>query len=172
MKKRSWQKICLELAIFIMAVLSSMALLGNASIPASQEVEKLTGGLANPLLRFVAKLRIAIPDNGLLGGLTLFALWLLYRHHFLLKNEKGKYFSKTCIIFACIFSVVMVTGMSFKKYDSFAFVIQNKFQIIYSSTFFIGFAILFYTLLEMFFCYIDEKSLDSNVKYSILFYHG
>ena len=169
MKKRSWQKICLELAIFIMAVLSSMALLGNASIPASQEVEKLTGGLANPLLRFVAKLRIAIPDNGLLGGLTLFALWLLYRHHFLLKNEKGKYFSKTCIIFACIFSVVMVTGMSFKKYDSFAFVIQNKFQIIYSSTFFIGFAILFYTLLEMFFCYIDEKSLDSNVKYSILF---
>ena len=169
MKKRNWQKICLELTVFIMAVLSSIALLGNATIPTSQEVEKLTGGLANPLLRFVAKLRIAIPDNGLLGGLTLFALWLLYRHHFLLKKEKGKYFSKTCIIFACIFSVVMVTGMSFKKYDSFAFVIQNKFQIIYSSAFFIGFAILFYTLLEMFFCYIDEKSLDSNVKYSILF---
>ena len=110
MKKRSWQKICLELAIFIMAVLSSMALLGNASIPASQEVEKLTGGLAAPLLRFVAKLRIAIPDNGLLGGLTLSALWLLYRYYFLLKNGKEKDFSKTSIIFACLFSAIMVTG--------------------------------------------------------------
>ena len=85
-----------------MAVLSSMALLGNASIPASQEVEKLTGGLAAPLLRFVAKLRIAIPDNGLLGGLTLSALWLLYRYYFLLKNGKEKDFSKTSIIFACL----------------------------------------------------------------------
>ena len=169
MKKRSWQKICLELAIFIMAVLSSMALLGNASIPASQEVEKLTGGLAAPLLRFVAKLRIAIPDNGLLGGLTLSALWLLYRYYFLLKNGKEKDFSKTSIIFACLFSAIMVTGISFKKFDSFAFVIQNKFQIIYSTAFFIGFAILFYTLLEILFRYIDRKSLDGNVKHSILF---
>ena len=71
MKKRNWQKICLELTVFIMAVLSSMALLGNATIPTSQEVEKLTGGLANPLLRFVAKLRIAIPDNGLLGAVHI-----------------------------------------------------------------------------------------------------
>lgn len=133
----------------MLAVLSAMALLGNAVIPTSAQVEKLTGGSANPLLRFVAKLRLVMPDNGILGFTVLIGLWVLFEYGLSLSGKNEHKISKPFFILSLIFSGIMITGMSFKRFDSFAFVFESKFQMVYSAILFCGFSFLFYTVYEI-----------------------
>lgn len=160
-----------EFKIFIFSIFSSIAFLGNATIPTPDAVEKLTGGLANPLLRFIAKIRLSITDNGVFGFAILMGIWCLYRYNYSLRQKGGKYFSKTFLALSILLSCIMITGMSFKKYNSFAFSFQNKFQIIYSFILFWGFFIFFCTLFELLFRNIEGLSIiskDKNIFFSFL----
>lgn len=132
-----------------MAMLSAISLLGNAVIPTPEQVERLTGGATNPLLRFVAKLRLAMPDNGILGLVVFAGLWMLYRCYFSIKSQGERKGSKAFFALSAVLAATMVTGLSFKKFNSFAFVFENKFQMVYSALLFCGFFCLFYALSEI-----------------------
>lgn len=134
---------------FGLAVISTIALLGNAVIPTSSQVEKLTGGSLNPLLRFIAKLRLAMPDNGVLGCAVLIGLWILYEYNFIAKEKNAQKVSKSFLTLSLLFAAIMIIGMSFKKFDSLAFIFDSKFQMVYSTILFCGFFCLFYTTFEV-----------------------
>lgn len=146
-----------ELKIFIMALLSAIALIGEAVLPTSEAVVKLTGGSVNPLLCFIAKLRIVMPDKGILGLVIFLGLWLLYKYNF--KCREKQRFSAPFFVLSLIFAFIMLTGMSFKKFNSFAFVFDSKFQMVYSTILFCGFLCIFYTLFEACLRQVEKREI-------------
>lgn len=122
---------------FFLALLSATALMADAIIP---NVE----GEMSHLQRFITKARMALPDRGILGLAVFVALWLAYSRYFALRKDKVVPTSKAFAAVALLFAAFMVTGMSVKKFDSLAFVLENKFQMVYSAMLFLGFATMFY----------------------------
>ena len=144
-----------EFYIFCITLLSSFALLSKATIVSHEAAIKLTGGLSNPLLIFLAKMRIYLEKNPSLGLCVFTFILLFYLYCKRSKRENNRYIY--IYILATVFSLIMLVGMSIKEYGDFGFLHSNYFQIVISICIFIGYMIFFSKAIQCLFNLIDLK---------------
>lgn len=148
-----WQKSY----ILCITLFSSFAVLAKAIIPSHEDALGLTNGLSNPLLIFIAKMRIYLEKNPSLG-FCVFALIFLFYLHFERNNKK---IDITVYGLSSMLALIMLVGMSIKQYGDLTFLYSNYFQIVISTIIWIGYMIFFSRVIQSLFDLMDQRCSKS-----------
>lgn len=139
-------KLSRKYTVFTMlfAALSTLAVLGNAVIPAEDSIIGSDLLLVGPLIQILARIRYALPDAKLLGIVVLVAMLSLYQHYFLLRSQGKLPKSRLFFALSVLFAFFILCGTSFQSFGSLAFLFQSEAQMVYALLLLGGLTALFY----------------------------
>lgn len=148
----------------IYAMFSMVALSANGTIPTIEDVGKLLSD-TNIVFTTLAKVYLSLNPANVVTSVFFIGLVLFFYNGI----EKKKN-DRILILISCMFSIFMVLGFSYDKYDNWDYIFANSFQVIFSVIQIIGWGYLFYFLLEYLSRLINDKNIvDSiNLNFTII----
>jgi len=115
------------------------------------------------------------PDSGLLNGLNklyntfsgpdytdLFVLGGVYRMLRSAARKDGQ-IDRGTLILSLVLSALLVTAVSFKKFNSAVFLFANSYQLVLSYACIVGFCVILYSLLRCV-CHLFSRAADSEAR--------
>lgn len=142
-----------DLVLLIMAIVSSFAILSTPKIPNYEEALILTDGSMNSLLTFIAKMRIYIDVNPMLGLCVFLLIFLFYKKYYCLIH-KDNYIT---YMLSVIYAAIMLIGMSIQRFGDLSFIFKNQFQVVVSIIIFVGYVYFFNQVICGIFIWLDRK---------------
>ena len=109
------------------------------------KIECAIGGEESALLNGIYKLYHSFYSHDFLDIMVVVAVYVLIRY----VDKQDKRWDKQTACFAAILSVIYVVSMSYSKYDSAVFLLENSFQVLLSGICIVGYYFIIYYSLRL-----------------------